>query len=178
MTYTLGDCDLQGPYRYSLCVDTQSAASGLLLVMQCNPSNANSRRADPTVGKVAHWAAASGFGTVVFLNLFARISPYPEALRHLRYAQLVGPRNDEVIATQLQRPDPTLVLAWGAGLPVGRQRYTRRLTEIRQLIVGRGIPIHRVGQLTAGGFPRHGRMWNGDNRQLLPLDWTALTPAC
>ena len=172
--YQFSDCDLQGRYRYSLTATTSAPGAARLVVVQCNPSLADGQRSDPTAGKVARWAQEQGFAEVEFLNLFARIGEHPEALRHLRYAQLVGTRNDQVIAGALAKAGTTLVLAWGARLPVGERAYRRRKDELRDLVTAVGRQPHHVGALTAGRYPRHGRMWNGGNRGLAPLDWDAI----
>jgi hypothetical protein len=174
VSYTLGSCDVQGRYRYSLQVISAERSPRRLIVIQCNPSVATSQRADPTVGKVARWAVEHGFGETVFLNLFARISPYPDELLGLRYAQLVGPRNDATIAAQLGRPGSTLVLAWGGRLPVDSRRYARRVAEVRGLVTAAGVEAFHVGALTANRYPRHGRMWNRGNRDLRRLAWSSL----
>ncbi|MFA7487720.1 MAG: DUF1643 domain-containing protein [Lysobacteraceae bacterium] len=97
MTYRLGKCVEDSLYRYSLAVETDAAGAKSLVIVQCNPSLASSTRSDPTVGKVSTWAEETGFASVVFLNLFARRSPNVAEISQLPYADLVGPRNDEVL---------------------------------------------------------------------------------
>jgi hypothetical protein len=176
MAYELGVCDLDPPYRYSLIVRTDAPGRRALLVIQCNPSRASSSGSDPTVGKVAHWAEEHGFARVVYLNLFALISSDPRALQRKRYRTIVGPRNDEVLRGHLRMRQSTVVLAWGAGIPVSGQMYRRRLQDLRTLIDEAGRPVHHVGALSHGSHPRHGRMWNGDNRDLKVLAWSSIMP--
>ncbi|QJD29330.1 DUF1643 domain-containing protein [Methylococcus geothermalis] len=173
MAYTLTECEEERDYRYSLRARTDAAGSAFLVVVQCNPSRASGTRSDPTVGKVSNWAEENGFSSVTFLNLFARRSPSIHEISHLPYVDLVGPRNDEVLALHAAGAS-TLVLAWGSSLPVPEELYLKRLVEVRGLLMGR--PAHRVGSLACGRYPRHGRMWNADNRTLEPLEWNELLP--
>ena len=173
MAYTLTECLEEPDYRYSLVARTDARGSESLAVVQCNPSRASGSRSDPTVGKVSKWAEENGFGSVTFLNLFARRSPQVHEISHLSYTELVGPKNDEALARQAANSS-TLVLAWGGTLPVPDELYLKRLAELRELLAGR--QVHRVGSLSGGRFPRHGRMWNAGNRKLEPLEWIELLP--
>lgn len=171
MRYTLGECDREYPYRYSLVASTQSQSGKALVVVQCNPSVASDSGSDPTVGKVAIWAEEMGFSRVVFLNLFALISSQTSVLIDKPYEQIVGPRNDETLTSQLKQKNCTVVLAWGGDVPVGTAFYKRRLTEIKKHLDDAGQIAHHVGALSYGTYPRHGRMWNKGNRDLRVLDW-------
>jgi len=171
MSYRLGECDLEYPYRYSLVATTDSKSGKTVVVVQCNPSVASASVSDPTVGKVATWAEEQGFGQVVFLNLFALISSQTSVLVGKPYRQIVGPKNDEVFTAQLRRQDCTVVLAWGRDVPVKPEFYERRLNEIRKHLDDAGHVAHHVGALSYGTHPRHGRMWNKSNRDLRVLDW-------
>lgn len=173
MGYTLTECQEEQDYRYSLLARTEAAGNLSLIVVQCNPSRASGTRSDPTVGKVSNWAEENAFSSITFLNLFARRSPSVHEISHLSYVELVGPRNDEVLARHTARSS-TLVLAWGGTLPVPEELYLRRLVELRKLLGGR--PAHRVGSLAYGRYPRHGRMWNTGNRTLKALEWSELLP--
>ena len=173
MTYSLTDCLEEPDYRYSLVARTDAAGSASLAVVQCNPSRASGTRSDPTVGKVATWAEENGFSSVTFLNLFARRSPLVHEISHLSYQELVGPKNNDVLARHAAGGS-TLVLAWGGTLPVPDELYRKRLAELRELLAGR--PAHRVGALSGGRYPRHGRMWNAGNRKLEPVEWSELLP--
>jgi hypothetical protein len=173
MAYTLTECQEEPDYRYSLHARTDVVAGASLVVVQCNPSRASGTQSDPTVGKVANWAEENDFSSVTFLNLFARRSPSVHEISHLPYVELVGPRNNEVLARHAAGTS-TLVLAWGSSLPVPEDLYLQRLIEVRDLLAER--PAHRVGSLACGRYPRHGRMWNAGNRTLEPLKWSELLP--
>lgn len=169
--YQLGKCDREYPYRYSLIAHIENKSNKVLVVIQCNPSVASNTRSDPTVGKVAVWAEESGFGEVVFLNLFALVSSQTSALMGKSYTEIVGPRNDSTLEAQLKRSNCTVVLAWGGVIPIHDTYYFRRLTEIKKIVENSGHPVHHVGALSYGTHPRHGRMWNGKNRDLRLLEW-------
>lgn len=173
MAYSLTECLEDPGYRYSLVAKTDAAGDTSLVVVQCNPSLASGTRSDPTVGKVATWAEENGFSSVTFLNLFARRSPLVHEISHLSYRELVGPKNNDVLA-RYAAGDATLVLAWGGILPVSDELYRERLVELRELLSGR--PVHRVGALVNGRYPRHGKMWNAGNRKLEPVEWSELLP--
>lgn len=173
MAYTLTDCQEDRDYRYSLLAKTDAEGEASLVVVQCNPSLASGTRSDPTVGKVSSWAEENGFGSVRFLNLFARRSPKVHEISHLLYADLVGPRNNEVLAFHAT-DNATWVLAWGGSLPVSQNLYHQRLLEVRGLLGDQ--PVHRVGALAYGRYPRHGKTWNAGYRSLEPLEWSELLP--
>lgn len=171
MGYQLGDCDLEYPYRYALKASIDNDSPKVLVVIQCNPSLATSSGSDPTAGKVAYWAEENGFGEVVYLNLFALISPQTSVLDGKSYEEIVGPRNDSILKEQLKRSGCTVVLGWGGDIPIPDLYYRRRIGEIKKLIDACGHTAHHVGALSYGTHPRHGRMWNKENRDLRILEW-------
>lgn len=171
MPYRITHSDEESNYRYMLQVRTDAPSETILNVIQCNPSMASTSRSDSTVGKVSLWAEEQGFGTIHFLNLFARRSPHVASISDLAYAELVGTKNNEVLRHHCQ-PNSLLVCGWGATLPVSKQQYHQRLLELQALLAG--IELNRVGAMVAGRYPRHGRMWNAGNRDLLPLGWDVL----
>lgn len=171
MGYQLGECDLEYPYRYSLKASINNPSSKVLVVIQCNPSVATSNNSDPTAGKVAYWAEENGFGEVVFLNLFALISSQTSALAGKPFEEIVGPRNDTTLREQLNRDGCTVVLGWGGDLPIPDSYYKRRIKEIKNLVESSNHKAHHVGSLSYGTHPRHGLMWNKNNRDLRVLNW-------
>jgi hypothetical protein len=158
------DCEEAPGYRYRLEVSTRLNNSKRLVVIQLNPSTANGKKSDPTIGKVSLWAKENGFGKVAFLNLFAYRSPDPDALAGLEYDILVGPKNDHFTRITLAPKEVTVVCAWGR---VGRaieSHCSQRLGFLLRLMGRRAV--YSVGELVRGQFPRHGRGWNGNNRLL------------
>lgn len=171
--YSIVECDLEHPYRYSLTVETQCKGEKILVVIQCNPSVAKFNLSDATVGKVSIWAEEYGFGRVIFLNLFAYISPRISDLVDKPYDYLVGPRNNEVLASNIGN-GAIVVLAWGGDLPLCDYLYKRRLGEIKNLLDVAGVQPYHVGSLVRGRFPRHGRRWNEGNRELSVCRWDSI----
>ena len=136
-------------------------------MIQINPSLANRRRSDPTVGKVKKWAEEKNYGVVYFLNFFAIVSPKQEKIENLGFGLLVGPKNDAFIAGNPISSD--VVIATGKPKGPLAIYYEKRKIEIISILHGRRL--FHVGDLTKGGFPRHGRMWNLSNRDLRELEW-------
>lgn len=95
MGYQILDCKRDDVYRYALNVKTDYISNKKLVVLQCNPSIANEGQSDPTAGKVSLWAEENLFSEIIFLNLFAYISPHTSDLKDKEYSFLVGQKNDE-----------------------------------------------------------------------------------
>lgn len=161
--YQIVACDESPTYRYRLDVETQSAGTDTLVVIQMNPSSADATRSDPTIGKVSNWAAEHEFGRIVFLNLWAYRATNPSDLLKLTEDDMIGPGNDEAIRSALSG-NATVVCAWGTILDGILPRYRRRIAFLKS-VLGERV-VHAVGHAVAGEFPRHGRMWNGENRCL------------
>ena len=164
------ECDESPGYRYRLDVSTGIASEKRLVVIQLNPSTANAANSDPTIGKVSYWAREHDFGHVTFLNLFAVRTPHPSNLIGQPYNALVGPRNDAVTQSVLSDAD-TIIFAWGKLHRSILPHYQQRLGALKQLLGNR--QVYAVGAAVAGTFPRHGRMWNSNNRQIRSYDWDA-----
>jgi hypothetical protein len=167
--YKILSCDEEPSYRYRLDVSTLIQSSRELAIVQLNPSTANGEKSDPTIGKVSKWAKQNRFGNVRFLNLFAFRAPDPDQLIGKPYEILVGPRNDAVSQVVLRSAD-TIVVAWGQVNDAIDSHYKRRLSSLNQLLGAK--QIHAVGEPVAGTYPRHGLMWNGNNRTLRPFEWS------
>lgn len=161
---------IEGNYRYRL--DEQPFGNGVLrlAVIQINPSVADGKRSDPTVGKIKHWSDGK-FGLIVFLNLFAYINSRQTEIVEDDYEILVGPKNDEVIKEEVHQADK-VIIAWGKPRGVFFRHYHRRIKKLVELLDG--IQLHRVGELSHGKYPRHGRAWNGDNRVEFEVDISEL----
>jgi hypothetical protein len=162
--------DIEGNYRYRL--DEQPAGKGTdhLVVVQLNPSLADGKKSDPTVGKIKKWAEGR-YQLIVFLNLFAYVHPRQMEVTEEDYSILVGPRNNRVIEEEACRADK-VIIAWGKPRGVFAKYYQKRIEKIFALLAG--IHLYRVGQLSHGKYPRHGRMWNGENRSEYEVNLKAL----
>jgi hypothetical protein len=168
--YDIVDCCEQVGYRYRLDVSTRLSGRKTLLVVQLNPSRANSQRSDATVGKVVRWTQTEkhNFARVVFVNLFAKRATHPEELSGCDYRELTGSDNDSVTRHAVNEAD-RIIVAWGRIPRSLRRDYWRRHKEIQELIGAR--PVCAVGGLVGDEFPRHGRAWNRGNRDLRRHVW-------
>jgi hypothetical protein len=151
---------IEGNYRYRL--DEQPLGNGVfrLAVIQINPSLANGKRSDPTVGKIKKWSEGK-YRLIVFLNLFAYINSQQTEITENDYQVLVGPKNNTIIKEETHQADK-VIIAWGKPSGAFVKHYQHRIVDLFALL--EGIHLHRVGKLSYGKYPRHGRMWNGDNR--------------
>jgi len=157
-----------GRYRWWLqrCWDPQRPP---LLFIGLNPSRADAQRDDPTLRRLLGFARAWGYGGLEVLNLFARISASPAALR--RCADPVGAENDRWLQQRLeaQPPGGALWLGWGnGGAWRGRDQQVLALLE-RWAAPGceRGVhPRLLALGLTASGQPRHPLYAPGDAQPL------------
>lgn len=146
-----------GAYRWQLSRHWDATRPALLFI-GLNPSRADGRRDDPTLRRLLGFARRWGHGSLTVVNLFARISPSPAALR--RCADPIGPANDDWIMRSLREagagPIPArLWLGWGNG---GRwrardQQLLALLRAADGAAAGAAAPM-ALG-LTAGGQPRH-----------------------
>ncbi len=134
-----------------------------------NPSRADGRNDDPTLRRLVYAARAWGFGGVEVLNLFARVSPSPAALR--RCADPVGPRCDAWIRRRLRSlvahgAPVSLWLGWGNGGP-----WRGRDAALLALLAAEGWAALCLGR-TRAGQPRH-PLYRPKGEPLLPF-----TPSC
>ncbi len=166
--YQIEPCDESPGYRYRLDVLTASRSTKRLVVVQLNPSTANTTKSDPTIGKVSFWALEHGFRHITFLNLFARRTPYPDELIGQPYEVLVGTRNDAVTKAAFSNAD-NVIFAWGGLHHSIEDHYQLRLSVLKGLLGER--QVHAVGAPVGRRFPRHGRGWNQSNRQMRIYVW-------
>lgn len=163
--YSIVSCRESPGYRYRLDVHTKQARGRRLLVVQLNPSTANSAKSDSTIGKVSTWAYERGFARIAFVNLFAKRTPYPSDLVG-PYITVNGQRNDEALRVAILDAD-VIVFAWGKIPRALIPYFPRRKALLRTLLDGRRV--HAVGKPLRDGSPRHGRSWNLSNRYLRRL---------
>lgn len=114
-----------GLYRYAL---RRTWAPGpLALFCLLNPSTADAEVDDPTVRRGVGFAKNWGFGSMVFVNLFAYRTTKPANLWAFK-GDRVGPENDMHIYRQLLGSS-IWVAAWG----VGGGQYPSRVDAVRQM---------------------------------------------
>lgn len=118
----------------------------LLNCLMLNPSEADEEQGDPTVTRCRRRAQASGFGGLLVTNLFALVSPYPEALRG--HENPVGTRNDAAILSAAQHSGMVLV-AWG-----NDGQFRNRSAAVRSLLRQNGITMYALA-VNSTGEPKH-----------------------
>ncbi len=151
-----------GQYRWWLrrCWDSQAP---VLLFIGLNPSRADGVRDDPTLRRLVGFARCWGYGALEVVNLFARISPAPAALK--RVGDPVGESNDAWLQRAQEgaicstRPGacpvaPAIWLGWGnQGAWRGRDQQVLALLQTADTM-RQCRPVWCLG-LTAAGQPRH-----------------------
>jgi hypothetical protein len=80
----------------------------------------------------------------------------------------VGARNDDVAKSAIAAAE-TIIVAWGQFDPLIANHCQKRLLKIRAFLCEK--QAYAVGKPVGDNFPRHGRMWNGENRKLRPHVW-------
>lgn len=148
----LSEC---GTYRYTL---TRRWADGVpLRFVMLNPSTADSTLDDPTIRRCIGFAKREGYAAVIVLNLYAYRATDPKAL--LTCDVPIGPDNDEVLRTHLNRLSP-VVAAWGVNARPERVQ--------RVLSLCHGVVDWRCLGTTKDGHPRHPLYVKGD-QPLVPF---------
>ena len=140
-----------GRYRWWLGRIWQPAGPRLLFV-GLNPSRADGQRDDPTLRRLVAFARDWGYGGLEVMNLFARVSPFPAALR--ADPDPVGRRCDAWIRRRLQdlaagELPARLWLGWGNG-----GRWRDRDAAVLDLVRREGWPAACLGR-TRRGQPGH-----------------------
>jgi hypothetical protein len=163
--YRLGDARLEGVYRYYLRGEIVSTKSNSeIVVVQLNPSKANSNRSDATAGKVCNWTARNNYAVIHFLNLFAKIATIQnEISRQISYEEIVDNNNDNQLVEVLKTVPKNTPVVFAYGEPDGVLclHYSKRVLEVETLLKQLGVKkVFRVGSPSNGKFPRHGRAWN------------------
>jgi hypothetical protein len=117
--------DESGAYRYRLWRRWEQGLPSVCFVM-LNPSTADATNNDPTISRCVNMAAASGYGGLEVVNLYAYRSTKP---RDLWAAEdPVGPHNDEHIKRALAH-SAACVVAWG-NLPPARLERAKDVIKL------------------------------------------------
>ncbi|MCH8247042.1 MAG: DUF1643 domain-containing protein [Bacteroidetes bacterium] len=133
-------------WRYTLIREWDDSLPRLLFVL-LNPSTADAEKDDPTNRKGIKFAKLWGYGAVVFVNLFAIRSPYPEKIRVV--GDPIGPENNAWIRRQVLVTDD-IIVAWGMhgdDAPRHRDRPEAVLNLLPR-------PVFCMGT-TKDGHPKH-----------------------
>lgn len=96
-------------WRYTLVREWEEGKRRLLFIL-LNPSTADAMKDDPTNRRGIDFARQWGFGSVVFVNLFAIRSPDPDLIQ--KVGDPIGPENGLHIANEVNEAN-TVVCAWG-----------------------------------------------------------------
>lgn len=129
-------------WRYTLVREWDHLLPKLLFVL-LNPSTADEFQDDRTNRRGIDYALQWGFGSVVFVNLFAIRSPDPDVIRKVR--DPIGPGNDRHIIDQWQKADE-IVCGWGT-----KGRYLNRDAEVCAMF---GRSLYCLGT-NDDGTPKH-----------------------
>ena len=139
-------------YRYLLTRDLGSLltleAPRRVLFCMLNPSTATAETDDPTIRRVIRFAAREEATELAVVNLFAARATDPRTLPG--FTDPIGPDNDAVIEQQATDAD-LIIAAWGV-LPAKAPK--ERAQAILDMLT-RHADVHRLGEPTAAGHPRH-----------------------
>jgi len=83
-----------GLYRWSLKRKLRNDKSSLIFI-GLNPSKASIKIDDPTLKRLVNFSFSWGYGSLIVINLFARVSFSPSIIR--RCSDPVGKKNDQVL---------------------------------------------------------------------------------
>ena len=103
-----------GLYRWSLKRSISNNKSSIIFI-GLNPSRASLSIDDPTLRRILKFSFSWGYGSLIVINLFARISCSPGILR--RCSNPIGKKNDEELSNWIvqwaKNPLLDLWLGWG-----------------------------------------------------------------
>jgi hypothetical protein len=137
---------IEGAYRYLLW-RTWDASRPRALWILLNPSVADARLDDRTLGRCKAYSANWQFGGLEIVNLFAFRTPHPHDL--FQEADPVGQDNDQYLAAAARRATD-IVLAWGAhGSHQQRDRAVLALLEAHTTVSPYCLGV------TVSNSPRH-----------------------
>jgi hypothetical protein len=134
-----------GRYRYLLY--RRWAPGPIATYLMLNPSTADATRDDATTRRCRAFAAASGHGALIIVNLYAYRATDPRTLAAAGYP--VGDDTDHHLMRAARLATSTggqIVAAWGAHAPAGRITQVLRLPGLHRL--------HALAT-TQSGQPRH-----------------------
>ena len=139
-----------GCYRWNLSRKFDNSKKKLIFI-GLNPSTANADKNDATIRRILKFASVWDFGSIVVINLFARISESPKLLRKCK--DPIGKLNDfeldKRISYWANHPTCKLWLGWGVNGSF-KNRDEVILKKIR-LLGKRPFAI----DVTKRGYPRH-----------------------
>ncbi len=168
---SFSDC---GMYRWNLKRRISSNSNSLIFI-GLNPSKADSQLDDPTIRRLSSFARRWDYGSLIVLNLFAKISSSPSILE--RSSDPIGYRNNDELVKWIYRwshnPFLELWLGWGnKGILRSRNLEILRILKINEIVRRSHYPSASgplaIG-LTLKGNPRH-PLYLSSQASLRPLD--------
>ncbi len=160
-TATFSSCN---HYRWSLTRYINDSPKELFFI-GLNPSFANATSNDPTLTRLLGFAELWGYGSLVVINLFARISKSPKSLSMCN--DPVGSQNDFELNKRISywsnHDFCTLWIGWGVN---GRlmNRNQKLLKRIKKSLKNPYV----IG-LTKGGHPKH-PLYISKNKKLFQIE--------
>lgn len=130
-------------WRYTLIRKWDDSKPRLLFVL-LNPSTADAVKDDPTNRRGIGFARRWGFGSVVFVNLFAFRTPDPKQMKAAK--EPVGPENDAYILREAKLAK-CIVAAWG-----NDGSFKSRAFDVRKLL--KNFELSCLGT-NMNGEPKH-----------------------
>lgn len=128
-------------YRYTLTRFWNKKLPHVLFIL-LNPSTADESYDDPTNRRGMGFAKKWGYGGVVFCNLFAYRTPFPEELKKAKNP--VGPENNKWLKKEAKNAK-LIISSWG-----NHGTFLNRNKEVIKMI----SKMHHLG-LTKLGEPKH-----------------------
>jgi len=121
----------------------------LLVVCMFNPSTADHRKDDQTIGRCCHFAKAWGYGGILVINLWALRSSEPSMVRSVDPEDAWGDAQPQAWANAIEiarRQETPILAAWGnLGLEDDFNPF---------LDAADGVPLICLGT-TESGMPKH-----------------------
>src|ERR1700712_2000732 len=127
-------------YRYLLRRDIDMLGGRTVVSIGYNPSIADHQADDPTIRREIDFCKRWGASTLLKVNAFAAVTPYPDDLAGME--DPVGPLNDEAIriaAAHCAAHDGILLAAWG--VPKGKASTKRLAVERFKQLKALGLPF-------------------------------------
>lgn len=128
-------------YRYTLTRFWNKKLPHVLFIL-LNPSTADESYDDPTNRRGMGFAKKWGYGGVVFCNLFAYRTPFPEELKKAKNP--VGPENNKWLKKEAKNAE-LIISSWG-----NHGTFLNRNKEVIRMI----SKMNHLG-LTKLGEPKH-----------------------
>ncbi len=162
-------------YRWALKRNIQSVNRTLLFI-GLNPSKGNSYYDDPTIKRLRQFCLIFGYGNLIILNLFARVTKSPKLLRTC--FDPIGEENDKVLdynaLTWSKNSLWDLCFGWGrnGGLFKRDFEVMRLLSPhfVNRSIFCKGSLGPLAFGLNTSGSPRH-PLYLPSTSKLKPYDW-------